>query len=173
MYDATGGDGFVANDDWWGCTPTVSRLDLLFFDTCANRGAALESGQVDGIAEAAASDLDVLNTAEFSVVSATANSRRQIWMRTDAGLFEVVRVRQAFALRIDRQALMDTPHVFLDRTFTTGGVSNSSNHADAEYDELPVVVPYFLDLVFTHRSDLSGVASTPLAPPRLANAQQI
>jgi len=31
--------------------------------------------------------------------------------------------------------------------------------------------PFFFDLVSVHRSDLTDVATTPLAQPRLSNAQ--
>lgn len=319
-YDAFEGATFLGNTEWWAGTPTVSRLELRFFDQFGADLTALRAGQIDGVANVSALQANTVgDDPAITFASTPAQNHRQIWMRTDTGPFEDARVRRAFALSIDREALVDTlfgnyarvandhpisstnpgfdsvlpqrtkndaralellalagfpdgvdltlfvpdigeipdlaflvadqavsagfnitidvqssstfyndawcpdlgaslpacvdneafgivdyghrvtPSIYLSRPLRSDGDWNASNLRDPVYDELedryanapdpasataalveiqqylalaaPVVIPYFFDWVFAHRSDLSGLRVTPLGQPRLAAAR--
>ena len=75
--------------------------------TPASMVTAYQGGQIDALVQ-----FDVLSGAplftdpNFTVVDTPTTNHRQIWMRTDTGTFADTKVRQAFALSIDRPALI-------------------------------------------------------------------
>ncbi|MGP1674301.1 MAG: ABC transporter substrate-binding protein, partial [Candidatus Limnocylindrales bacterium] len=106
-YDAQTGAKFSRNPDWWGGQTPLDAVEWLFFDTIGPMVTAYQGGQIDAIVQ-----FDVLtgaalfDDANFTVNAARTSNHRQIWMRTDTGQFTDVRVRQALALSIDRDAMI-------------------------------------------------------------------
>ncbi len=70
---------------------------------------AYQGGQIDALVQ-----FDVLtgaplfNDTNFTVVETPTTNHRQIWMRCDKGSFKDQRVRQALALTMDRDAIIQT-----------------------------------------------------------------
>ncbi len=108
-YDPNTGITWVRNDDWWGGTPSLESIDMQFFSDLAAQVTAMSGGSVDGIQQFSVVGGDVLiNDDTFNVVEVNATTHREIWMGLDEGQFTDKRVRQAFALGIDREELIQT-----------------------------------------------------------------
>lgn len=108
-YDVATGANYVRNDDWWGGTPYLDRLEILFSDDNATQINGLLGGQVDAVIQFAVADADALFASEdVTVESIQGAGHRQIWMNVREGTFTDIRIREAVALGIDRQALIDT-----------------------------------------------------------------
>jgi peptide/nickel transport system substrate-binding protein len=106
-YDIASGVKFVRNDAWWGGKTPLDGTEFTFFDDTASMVTAYQGGQIDALVQ-----FDVLtgaplfNDANFTVVDTPTTNHRQVWMHTDTGTFADKRVRQAFALTLDREALI-------------------------------------------------------------------
>lgn len=107
-YDANVGAKFERNPDWWGGTTRLDSVEWVFNNDAASRVSGLQSGAVDAIVQ-----IDVLgseglfaDTANFAVISLRTATHREIWMRVDQGLFTDKRVRQAFAMSLDRELMV-------------------------------------------------------------------
>lgn len=106
-YNQATGATFARNDAWWGGKTPLDGTEFIFFDATGPMVTAYQGGQVDAIIQ-----FDVLSgkalftDTNFNVIATEAALHRQIWMRTDKGQFADKRVRQAFALSIDRPALV-------------------------------------------------------------------
>jgi peptide/nickel transport system substrate-binding protein len=106
-YDLASGAKFSRNENWWGGKTPLDSVEWVFFADTAAMVTAIQGGQVDAIVQ-----FDVLSGAQLfddpniTVVSTPTANHRQIWMRTDTGSFKDKRVRQAFALTIDRPTLV-------------------------------------------------------------------
>jgi peptide/nickel transport system substrate-binding protein len=108
-FDAATGATFEANADYWGGAPALATAEWSFFDDIGAMVTAASAGEVDTLVQFSVIGGDVLLDKEDFVTNAfQAATHRQIWMRTDEGQFTDKRVRQALALSIDRQALVDT-----------------------------------------------------------------
>ncbi|MEQ1874808.1 MAG: ABC transporter substrate-binding protein [Ilumatobacteraceae bacterium] len=108
-YDPNTGIKWARNDAYWGGAPPLESVDMQFFSDLAAQVTAMSGGSVDAIQQFSVVGGDVLlNDDNFNVVEVNAATHRQIWMGLDEGQFTDVRVRQAFALGIDRQELVDT-----------------------------------------------------------------
>jgi peptide/nickel transport system substrate-binding protein len=98
----------VRNDAYWGEAPIVDRLDVKFYDEEAPMILALQGDEVDFVEHFSVSGGQaLLNDPNVQVISVKAATHRQLHMRTDREPFTDNRVRQAIALSIDRQALVD------------------------------------------------------------------
>jgi peptide/nickel transport system substrate-binding protein len=108
-YDITSGAKYSRNDAWWGGKTPLDATEFIFFDETGAMVTAYQGGQADAIVQ-----FDVLSGAplfadpNFNAVETKTANHRQIWMRVDKGPFKDKRVRQAFALTIDRPALIET-----------------------------------------------------------------
>jgi peptide/nickel transport system substrate-binding protein len=106
-YDVASGAKFSRNENWWGGKTPLDSVEWVFFADTAAMVTAIQGGQVDAIVQ-----FDVLSGAQLfddpniTVVSTPTANHRQIWMRCDTGAFKDKRVRQAFALTIDRPTLV-------------------------------------------------------------------
>jgi peptide/nickel transport system substrate-binding protein len=109
-YDASTGATFVRNDDWWGGKPFLDSVELIFSDSPETQiqgllgdavHAMVQFPVIGGEAVFAASD-------KFVVEGIRGASHRQIWMNVREGNFTDKRTRQAIALGLDRQAIIDT-----------------------------------------------------------------
>ena len=105
--DFATGARFVRNDAWWGGATPLDAVEFTFFDTIGPMVTAYQGGQIDAIVQ-----FDVLSgsglfeDANFNVIATKTALHRQIWMRTDTGQFTDKRVRQALALSLDREAMV-------------------------------------------------------------------
>ena len=133
-YDTASGAKFSRNESWWGGKTPLDSVEWVFFDDTAAMVTAIQGGQVDAIVQ-----FDVLSGAQLfedqnvTVVSTPTANHRQIWMRTDTGSFKDKRVRQAFALTIDRPTLVT--QLFKDKAIV------GNDHVVAPF------YPYFDDSV--------------------------
>jgi peptide/nickel transport system substrate-binding protein len=108
-YDAATGATFDANPDWWGGKPYLDKLQFIFSDDLATQVSGLQGGAADAIVQFSVIGGDaLLADPNLNVGIIHGSAHRQIWMNTREGDFTDVRVRQAVALGIDRQALIDT-----------------------------------------------------------------
>lgn len=108
-FDAATGASFVVNPDWWGSAPSISGSEWVFFEDIGAMVTATAAGEVDTIVQFQVIGGDALfNDEDFTVLGFQATTHRQIWMRCDEGPFADKRVRQALALTIPRQQLVDT-----------------------------------------------------------------
>jgi len=107
-YDPAIGATFEANTDWWGGKPYLDKLEFLFSEDIATQIAGLQGGAADAIVQFSVLGGDaLLSDSNMVVETIHGSAHRQIWMNTREGDFTDVKVRQAVALGIDRQALID------------------------------------------------------------------
>jgi len=108
-YDVATGATFVRNDAWWGGVPYLDAVEFIYSDDIATQMSGLQGGAADAIVQFSLIGGDAL-LADPSVVveSIRGAAHRQVWMNTREGTFADVKVRQAIALGLDRQALIDT-----------------------------------------------------------------
>ena len=108
-YDPATGATFVANPDWWGGKPYLDKLEYSFSDDLATLVSGLQGGAADAITQFSVVGGDaLLNDSNIIVESIRGAAHREIWMNCREGDFTDVKVCQAVALGIDRQALLDT-----------------------------------------------------------------
>ena len=108
-YDPTTGATFERNDAWWGGKTPLDSIDWQFFTDVGSMVTAMQSGSVDAIVQFSVVGGDaLLNDSNFNTIKMRTATHRQIWMNCKTGQFTDKRVRQAFALSLDRQALIDT-----------------------------------------------------------------
>jgi peptide/nickel transport system substrate-binding protein len=108
-FDVATGATFVRNDAWWGGTPSLDAVEFVFSDDIATIVNGLLGGAVDAIVGFSVVGGEAVFADEtIKVESITGAAHRQLWMNTREGNFTDVRVRQAVALGLDRQALVDT-----------------------------------------------------------------
>ena len=106
-YDVATGAKFVRNDAWWGGPTPLDSVEFTFFDETGPMVAAYQGGQIDAIVQFDVfSGTALFADANFQVNEAKTTNHRQIWMRTDTGQFADKRVRQAVALSLDREAMI-------------------------------------------------------------------
>jgi peptide/nickel transport system substrate-binding protein len=107
-YDVAVGATFVRNDDWWGGKPKLDKVEFVFSDDIATQITGVLGGQADAIVLFAVVGGDsLLNNPDIEVQSIPGAAHRQLWMNTREGDFTDVKVRQAVALGINRQELLD------------------------------------------------------------------
>lgn len=108
-YDPAGSAKFVRNDAWWGGKTPLDGNEWKFFDDLGAQITAVQGGAVEAIVQFQVIGGDALfNDPNFNVVGIRSAAHRQIWMRVDKGTFADKKVRQALALSIDRDALVQT-----------------------------------------------------------------
>ena len=110
-YDVAISAVYEANKDWWGGVPYLDGLEILFSDDNATQINGLLGDQADAVIQFAVSDADALfNNPEVVVESIRGAGHRQIWFNVREGTFSGpngAKIREAVALGIDRQALID------------------------------------------------------------------
>jgi peptide/nickel transport system substrate-binding protein len=108
-YDAATGATFEANQDWWGGKPYLDKLEYSFSDDLATQVSGLQGGAADAITQFSVVGGDaLLNDSNITVGTIRGAAHREIWMNCREGDFTDKRVRQAVALGIDRNALIET-----------------------------------------------------------------
>jgi peptide/nickel transport system substrate-binding protein len=102
------GATFVRNENYWGEPANPERMELKFYDEEAPMILGLQGDEVDFVEHFSVSGgKALLDDPNVQVIAVKAATHRQIHMRTDREPFTDNRVRQAIALSIDRQALVD------------------------------------------------------------------
>ena len=108
-YDVATGATFLANENWWGGKPFLEKVEFIFSDDIATQISGLQGDAADAIVQFSVLGGDALLADSNIVVEAIRGSaHRQIWMNVREGTFTDVKVRQAVAMGLDRQALIDT-----------------------------------------------------------------
>ena len=98
----------MRNDAYWGPKPNVDKLDIKFYDEEAPMILALQGDEVDFVEHFSVSGgKALLGDENIQVIAVKAATHRELHMRTDKEPFTDKRVRQAIALSIDRQELVD------------------------------------------------------------------
>lgn len=106
-YDVATGATFERNDAWWGGKTPLDGTEFTFFDDTGAMVTAYQGGQIDSLVQFdVLSGTALFDDPNFTVVETPTTNHRQIWMRCDTGSFKDVRVRQAFALTINRDQLI-------------------------------------------------------------------
>jgi len=98
------------NADYWDKTrvPKVDTSDIKFYDEEAAQVVALQSGEVDILTHYSVSGgKALLNNPNIKTIQLRSSTHRQMHMRNDKDPFTDKRVRQAVALAINRQAMVD------------------------------------------------------------------
>jgi peptide/nickel transport system substrate-binding protein len=101
---------FVKNPDYWDKTrvPKVDTSDVKFYDEEAAQVVALQSGEVDVLTHySVTGGKALLNNPNLTTIQLRSSTHRQMHMRNDKDPFTDKRVRQAVALAINRQAMVD------------------------------------------------------------------
>ncbi|MEX2654501.1 MAG: ABC transporter substrate-binding protein [Acidimicrobiia bacterium] len=110
VEDFTPGQGavLVRNENYWGPTAVPDRVEVTFFADESAMIAAFQEGRLDVIPSfSAANGQALLNDPNTQVGVIPTAEHRQIHMNTQEGLFADKRVRQALALAVNRQSMVD------------------------------------------------------------------
>jgi peptide/nickel transport system substrate-binding protein len=97
----------VRNDSYWGTPAIADKLDIKFYDEEAAMVLGLQGDEVDFVEHFSVSGgKALLEDPNVQVIAIRTATHRQLHMRTDKDPFKDKRVRQAIALSIDRNALV-------------------------------------------------------------------
>lgn len=101
---------FDTRDDYWGEAPGVEQVTLKYFADATATTNALQTGDVDAIANLQAPELLSSFEADdkFVVTTGTSSGEVSLSMNNQAAPFDDVRVRQAVLYALDKQAILDT-----------------------------------------------------------------
>jgi peptide/nickel transport system substrate-binding protein len=106
-YDNATGARYVRNEAWWGGMTPLDAVEYTFFAETGPMVTAYQGGQIDALVQFdVLSGAPLFNDTNFTVNEAETTTHRQIWMRVDTGQFADKRVRQALALSLDREAMV-------------------------------------------------------------------
>jgi peptide/nickel transport system substrate-binding protein len=95
------GISFVANPNYWGGRPSLDAVEYNFLEDQA-RVTALQSGQIDLAVQVSYQGAQQLDRANMNVIPLRTATHRYLHMNTKKAPFKDVRVRQAFALALNR-----------------------------------------------------------------------
>ncbi|MGW9022031.1 ABC transporter substrate-binding protein [Leucobacter chromiiresistens] len=101
---------FDTRDDYWGEAPGVEQVTLRYFADATATTNALQTGDVDAIANLQAPELlsSFESDDKFVVTTGTSSGEVSLSMNNQAAPFDDVRVRQAVLYALDKQAILDT-----------------------------------------------------------------
>jgi peptide/nickel transport system substrate-binding protein len=95
------GISFTANPNYWGGRPAIDAVEYVFLEDQA-RVTALQSGQIDLNVQTSYQGAQQLDRANMNVIPLRTATHRYLHMNTKKAPFNDVRVRQAFALALNR-----------------------------------------------------------------------
>lgn len=101
---------FAKNANYWDTErqPLADSQEVRFYAEDQARVLAIQGGEVDILSQfAVVGGEALLADPDITVIEVRASQHRQVHMRVDRGPFQDKRVRQAMALVLDRQALVD------------------------------------------------------------------
>ena len=99
----------AARDDYWGDEPVITEVELRYFADVVASTNAMRAGDVDMLFNMQAPDLIPQFEAddELQVIQGSSNGEILLALNNEAAPFDDVRVRQAIAFALDRQAIID------------------------------------------------------------------
>ena len=98
----------AANPNYWRRTPGVETLEFIYFDSADSAVNALRGGVVDVVLRVDnATFLSLTGEGSFNAVDIPTSGHDLVRLRADRAPGEDVRVRQAFRLATDRQAIFE------------------------------------------------------------------
>src|SRR3954466_4732997 len=108
-YTPKEGVSYTKNPDYWSPNqPLADALEMKFFADEQAAVLAIQGGQTDVQLQFSVSGGQaLLNDPNITVIKTRSAAHRQVHMRTDMEPFTDKRVRQAMALVLDRQAIVD------------------------------------------------------------------
>ncbi|MWV57508.1 ABC transporter substrate-binding protein [Rathayibacter sp. VKM Ac-2754] len=100
----------AARDGYWGEAPAVTDVTLRYFADAVASTNALRAGDVDMLYNMQAPDLvaQFETNDEYQVIQGTSNGEIMLSMNNAEAPFDDLRIRQAIAYALDRQAIIDT-----------------------------------------------------------------
>ncbi len=97
-----------ANADYWGGAPSIDRLEFIYFEDQQAGIAAVQGGSVDGIARLDNSSfLGFAGDVSFNTTDIPTSGHHLARLRADRAPGNDVRVRKAFKLATDRDAIWE------------------------------------------------------------------
>lgn len=126
-------------DDYWGDAPGVEQVTLKYFADATATTNALQTGDVDAIANLQAPELlsAFESNDDFTVLEGTSSGEVSLSLNNQAAPFDDVRVRQAVHYALDKQAIIDTAWNGYGTPIATYAVPT-----DPYYEDLNDVYPY-------------------------------
>lgn len=102
------GATLVRNENYWGPRPIPDRVEVTFFAEEPAMITAFQDGRLDVLPSfSAANGQALLNDPDVQIEVIPTSEHRQVHMNTQEGVFADKRVRQALALAINRQSMVD------------------------------------------------------------------
>jgi len=99
---------FEANESYWGAAPAATNLIFRWSEQSAQRLLELQSGQVDGIDNPAPEDFEAISgDSTLALYDRPPLNVFYIGFNVDLEPFNNEKVRQAFALAVDRQRIVE------------------------------------------------------------------
>ncbi|HEY0388321.1 MAG TPA: ABC transporter substrate-binding protein [Gaiellales bacterium] len=106
-YQAGASATFVRNDAYWGKKALPDTLQVTLSPDEASQVLALQGNQVDVVQQVTVSGAQaILNDPSFQILGIRASTHRELSMRCDTAQFKDKRVRQAVALTLDRNQIV-------------------------------------------------------------------
>lgn len=107
-FDATTGAIYVPNPNYWGDPLLLEGLEYVFYSDPAAAVAGFQSGEVDALVKfEVAGGESLFDNPDVNVIEIPSATHRQIHMRCSEGPFSDKRIRQAMAMAVNRQAMVD------------------------------------------------------------------
>ena len=108
-YTPKVGASLVRNENYWGEKALPDRVEITFYDDAAAAVLLLQGKQVDALdATNIANGRAIINDKDnFTIIRINGSTHRELSMRCDQEPFKDNRVRQAIALTLDRQGIID------------------------------------------------------------------
>ncbi len=126
----------VANPNYWGTAPLTPKLELQWSDTSAARLTALQAGTIDGMDNPGTGDIAAIQgDSSLKFYPRTGLNTFYLGMNNTYKPWDNLKVRQAIAMGIDRQKIVDNyyPPGSSVADFFTPNAIPYANQGDAWY----------------------------------------
>jgi peptide/nickel transport system substrate-binding protein len=108
-YTVGVGAQFVRNPTYWGGTPALDAVHLIYYNDSASQIQALQGGELDIIDQFAYQEgQGLIKSGQFQIYSSKSSVHRELAMRVDVPPFNNKNARLALALAINRPAILQT-----------------------------------------------------------------
>jgi len=107
-YIQKSGASFVRNENYWGPKALPAKIEFTFYQDIQPQILALQAGQVDIINKLPAfAGVALLSDPSFEIISIKAGATQGVHLHTHMGPFKDARIRQAVAMSLDREKLVN------------------------------------------------------------------